>query len=339
MSYIQSKPTVFVSYNHSQKDFADEIVQKISYAANIVIDKKLSPWGNLTEFMESIREQDFAVLLISEAYLKSQNCMFEVSQLVRDKNWLNKVMFIVFEDANVYDICGQGEYIEYWQLKRNELEEQFSRTPKQSAEGLVFAMREIDEIQLSISTILTAIKTLKNPPVKDGISAILQRITVRSFDDCDNINILLHRAIDELSNITEADYNQIILSAKTSSHNVGLIVFADKISGDKQKYRLVEQSGLIANCYATGKRLNCMNVQKSNDYFIAVVETASELVIPISFDSKTIGVFNSESEVLDFYTDEKITKIEYMLTAFSKRLMDLGYRSNCDYRELPYISI
>lgn len=337
-----NKPTIFVSYNHNQADYANKIVQEVSFAANIVIDKNLSPWSNLTEFMESIREQDFAVLLISDLYLKSQNCMFEASQLMRDKNWLDKVMFIVFEDADVYDVYRHEKYIRYWQSKREKLDKQInqiSQTSTQSIAGMVDAAREIDEIQRNISSLLAEIRRAKNPTLEDGISAILHRVTEFSFDDCDSIQILLERSINKLATMTGANYNQIILSAKTSPHHIGLVVFADKILGNKQRYRLVEQSGLIANCYATGTRLNCGNISECNDYFMAVIETESELVIPIFCNGRIIGVFNSESEFSDFYKDETVAVIESMLSSFAKRLIELGYRSNCHYQQLPYVTI
>lgn len=330
MSSSQGKPSVFISYNYDQKEFAYEIAKKIDYAAHIVIDKDLPAWSNLTQFMKGIRKQDFAVLLISDEYLKSINCMYEISQLVKDEGWQDKVMSIVFENANVYDIYGQEEYTNYWTLKLEELENRHSQTPY---------IEKVTQIRASVAPFLETIRNLKNPPVKDALNAILHRITQYFFDDCTDMQMLLSSSISELSNITKSNHNQIILSAKTSSYSVALVVVADKILKGRQKYRIVEQSGLIANCYATGEKCNCGDVRKNSDYFKNVMETASELVIPISFNNQVIGVFNSESESYNYYTNEKVKEIECILAAFSKRLKELGYKLNCSEEQLPHISI
>lgn len=85
MCNISKKPTLFISYNWGSEENAIKIEAALSECADIKRDKKsIKPWGNLVEFMNSIREQDFAVLIISDAYLKSVNCMYEVTQLMKD---------------------------------------------------------------------------------------------------------------------------------------------------------------------------------------------------------------------------------------------------------------
>ena len=64
---LQMKPTVFISYNWDSSDLANEIENKIKPYADVKRDKtKIKPWGNITEFMKSIRKQDFAVLIITD---------------------------------------------------------------------------------------------------------------------------------------------------------------------------------------------------------------------------------------------------------------------------------
>ena len=64
--------------------------------------------------MNSIRHQDFAVLVISDAYLKSTNCLYEVMQLMMEEQWDQRVMYIVTDDAHgIYDAAKQLDYVGY----------------------------------------------------------------------------------------------------------------------------------------------------------------------------------------------------------------------------------
>jgi putative methionine-R-sulfoxide reductase with GAF domain len=155
------------------------------------------------------------------------------------------------------------------------------------------------------------------------------------FEKCDNYKNLLENAISELSKITNTDYNQIILLATTEPHSLGLVVFADKISDSKQHYRITERSGLIYYAFVMGSIEYVKDTRNSKIYFPAVSETKSELVVPIS----NIGVFNSESEEVNHYTDDMIVKITSLLNDFSKMLRKFSYRKNIDMNDIPYIRL
>ena len=46
---------------------------------------------SLEEFMKTIREHDFTIAVVSSAYIMSLNCMYEVMQLMQDKNYQEKL--------------------------------------------------------------------------------------------------------------------------------------------------------------------------------------------------------------------------------------------------------
>ena len=107
----------------------EDLEEKIKPYAEIVRDKKsVNPWEDLTAFMKSIRTQDFVVLILSDAYLKSEGCLYEVVQLMKDENWDKSVMYIVTDDARgIYDTYKQLEYIRYWSEKVEQLENEIKK--------------------------------------------------------------------------------------------------------------------------------------------------------------------------------------------------------------------
>ncbi len=68
---MTDKPSVFISYNHGSTSLVTELVKRLDGFADVHWDRNVGPWGSFTEFMNSIRNQDFAVLIVSDAYLRS----------------------------------------------------------------------------------------------------------------------------------------------------------------------------------------------------------------------------------------------------------------------------
>ena len=80
--------TVFLSYCWADTEKANVIddylkSHKIKVARDV---RDIRNWQSLKEFMRGIRNQDYAVLLISDSYLKSINCMFEVLEIMKEDN-------------------------------------------------------------------------------------------------------------------------------------------------------------------------------------------------------------------------------------------------------------
>lgn len=159
------------------------------------------------------------------------------------------------------------------------------------------------------------------------------------FNNCKNLKLLFKCAIEHIAHYTKTDYNQIILMAKIKSHETGLVVFADNVSAMKQRYRLVVLDGLISESYATDKIIVVQNIANNKKYFNAVSETKSEIVIPIKMNNNIVGVINSESEELGYYSEEMIKNLCLLSKDFGVALHELNYKPNISLNELPYIHI
>ena len=68
--------TIFLSYNWHDKEIADKIDKHLSGLPGITVKRDIrdiGPWKSIRKFMEGIRQQYYAVLIISGLYLKSKN--------------------------------------------------------------------------------------------------------------------------------------------------------------------------------------------------------------------------------------------------------------------------
>lgn len=98
------KPTVFISYKRDKSDIVNKLEVNIGGRAEIKRDtEEIGAWESITTFMKSIRTQDFAILVISDNYLKSVACMYEVIQLMKEDDWLSKTMIMLADDINILE--------------------------------------------------------------------------------------------------------------------------------------------------------------------------------------------------------------------------------------------
>ncbi len=178
------KPTVFISYNQASGDaVANEIEERLLPIAVVVRDKSsLSPWDSLTDFMKTIRRQDLVVLIVSDQYLKSTGCMFEVSEAMKDDDWNEKCMYVVADDAReIYNPLAHVLYHKFWRDKEEELMNALEKIgdPVRS-EALLKEIVTVRRIQDNLSVFLGNIKDCYNPSVDIAIDAIFEFVSKES---------------------------------------------------------------------------------------------------------------------------------------------------------------
>lgn len=141
---IRSK-RVFLSYCQKDSCIADIVEEKVkNKVREIEISRDVRDVKykeSFSEFMHSIGEHDFVITIISDQYLKSRNCMYEIVETMRDRNFIDKLFYVViFEDdvkfydnqtnaqvaADIYSLTGQVKYLKHWQSVEYELRELIS---------------------------------------------------------------------------------------------------------------------------------------------------------------------------------------------------------------------
>ncbi|MEP0713569.1 toll/interleukin-1 receptor domain-containing protein [Algoriphagus sp.] len=118
---------VFISYawGGESEIVANEIDQAISSAGiTLIRDKRdLGFKGLIKEFMEQIGQGHAVILVISDNYLKSPNCMFELLEVQKSGDFYQRVFPLVLPDAAIYKSTGIISYLKYWEDQIDELNE------------------------------------------------------------------------------------------------------------------------------------------------------------------------------------------------------------------------
>ncbi len=125
---------IFLSYSHNDNKYADIIYDALDKERDYSITrdtKSLSSYGKLKTFMESLREHEYVVMIVSPSYLRSFNCMTELVEFMKDdsgkKKYSERTLPVLVRDSNnisldIFSTDGQFEILRYWQEEKNYLE-------------------------------------------------------------------------------------------------------------------------------------------------------------------------------------------------------------------------
>lgn len=358
-------PTLFLSYCNEDTPIADVIEKKLSLESNnqIIISRYTRiPYKNsFVEFMNTIPEHDYIMCIVSDHYLKSQACLYEVGKILQNNNYSKKLFWVLLNEndyvyyknskynlkiARIYgDETNRLSYVSYWKNEyyrlKSEIDEIDDYEATRSAQkklhevGCIYR-NDIGEFLEYISDSKGIfLNVLIENHFKDVLNYIFPKWNMQMFDDCNDYKSFLNKAICCLHDITYTDYNQIILFMQINTHQTGLIVVADDIPKHKQRYRLVVMNGVIAEAFKNGEIINLSDINDLK-YFPAVLETKSELVVPIISNGKIIGVINSESEEFNHFSKNIENDVLKLSNNISIKLQKLNYKMD---NSIPYIHI
>lgn len=169
---------IFLSYCWSDKNTADEIYDNLVNAQNIFIHRDvvdIPPWRSIKNFMQSIEKMDYTILLISDAYLKSRNCMYEVLEVMKNSSYVNKIFPAVIY-SGIYQPNIRAQYVKYWQNEYEQLSGNLEGIKQQNLGSLVDDLKHLQNIASNIATFLSKVSELNNPAVTDISETILKQL-------------------------------------------------------------------------------------------------------------------------------------------------------------------
>ncbi len=230
---------ILISYAWGGK--SEEIVNQIDQALqkrglNITRDKRdLGYKGSIKEFMERIGEGDCVIVVVSDKYLRSPNCMFELVEIADNKQFHDRVFPVVLTDANIYDPVKRIEYIKYWEEKRAALAKAIKKLDPANLQGIREEMDLYDRIRDKVSgltSILKDMNTLTPEMHQDGnFSHLYDAIDKRMKESlATSTNELTKEARTTESSDTPKPTGNV--TAKNGSTAIGNIQVGGDLSGN-----------------------------------------------------------------------------------------------------------
>lgn len=173
---------MFVSYCQKDKIYAD-YMDLYFKDKDVTIHRDIrdiSNWGSIKEYMNTISDMDYTVLVITDNYLKSFNCMYEVLEVMKDYNYKNRIFPVVVE-TSIYNPSGRIEYVQYWQEEYKKLNEKLSQVEVVNLGVLPNDLKRAQNIASSISEFLELVSDMNNPNISDVNIAIENKLKERGL--------------------------------------------------------------------------------------------------------------------------------------------------------------
>ncbi|MCD4819575.1 MAG: toll/interleukin-1 receptor domain-containing protein [Candidatus Cloacimonetes bacterium] len=159
---------IFISYCWKNESIVNDI--DISFAKDgveLIRDKRETEYkDSFKEFMKKIRSMDSVLMIISDAYLKSRNCMYEVLETLKDENYKERIYPIIIPDAELYSPAKRLKYLDYWKNEYSTLKEALSNYSPEEVISVTNDLKILRDINGSIVDFISIISDLKNIPLE-----------------------------------------------------------------------------------------------------------------------------------------------------------------------------
>ncbi len=177
------KTNIFLSYCWDDSNEADKIYDYFKSSQNIELHRDtidIGKWGSIKEYMQSISNMDYTILLISESYLKSANCMYEVLEVMRDRNYRDKIFPAVIY-SGIYSPITRAKYVKHWQDEFRELENTLKEINVQNLGKLNEDLKRRQDISSNIADFLDVVSDMNNPNIEDVCMRIEEKLAQKGF--------------------------------------------------------------------------------------------------------------------------------------------------------------
>ena len=178
--------SIFIS--HAWGGLSDEILAQLvrrleAEDIRFVLDKRdLSYRQSIRDFMIQLGEADMVIIILSNKYLKSEYCMFELLEIHKNENLNERIFPIVLDEVRISSSSDRLEFVKYWETQLMDLQNKVKELNSLSyIEGITDDLNLYAEIRNNIAR----------------LTGILR--------DINTLNIKLHQ---------EADYNDLVQAIK-----------------------------------------------------------------------------------------------------------------------------
>lgn len=158
---------IFLSYCWKDDEIANDIYDyfKGTHGVELHRDKiNIEAWNSIKEYMQSIENMDYTILVISDEYLKSPNCMYEVLEVIKDVQYRDKIFPVVVE-KKIYSMEGIVYYIKYWKNEYEKANGLLNGLSPVEMGPLGKKVKRCEDIKNSIADFLDVISDMNNPGI------------------------------------------------------------------------------------------------------------------------------------------------------------------------------
>lgn len=169
---------IFLSYCWKDYKIADDIYDyfKDSHGVDLHRDKiKIDTWDSIKKYIQSIKNMDYTILLISDDYLKSSNCMYEVLEVMRDREYQDKIFPVVI-NKSIYRPLTRIAYVKHWKKEYEDLETELKGLSPDEMGNLGKDLKRFLNIKTNIADFLDVVADMNNPEIENVNTSIENKL-------------------------------------------------------------------------------------------------------------------------------------------------------------------
>ena len=157
--------------------------------------------------MSTTRDCDYSIMIVSNDYLKSPNCLFELIELSKEKVFHEKFVPIILDDAKIYSVESKLEIIQFWQQKVESTRTLINSFEPTKAISLIEELKHYETIYSEIDHLLSTISGFKNITFSEGNKTRYKDII--EYLGIENPNVKIE--ISRIQEIKSQEYQDIEL--------------------------------------------------------------------------------------------------------------------------------
>jgi predicted AAA+ superfamily ATPase len=186
---------VYISYNWQEdsNEMANQLVQ--AFAAKgieIIRDKTHTSYkDSIKNFMRQIGRGKCVVAVISDRYLKSENCMFELVEIARNGDFYQRIFPIILPDARIYNDFERIDYLKYWEDEKAKLQAKYKQIDLAKTNSIMATLNLYNEIRSNIDNLTNILKDMNNLDInlhgQSEFAAVIKAVETKLAEDGQNI--------------------------------------------------------------------------------------------------------------------------------------------------------
>jgi len=178
---LKLRPEIFISFCKST-DFELNTTQKLILTHLYTYLKKkgydissshsLGYKENISDFIEKLGKGQYIILILSDQYLKSVECMSQIIEILKNQDYSERIYPIILDNFDFFSEEALVEYIIFWEEKKRLLIEKVSKIERTNIEAINKQIDLLHEIRIKLSSFWTQIKNMKVIEINDGIKSL-----------------------------------------------------------------------------------------------------------------------------------------------------------------------
>jgi hypothetical protein len=149
---------VFISYKWGgdSESLVDEVQSRLEERGVLVTRDKseVRYRDSVEQFMRRIGTGKCVIVILSNEYLQSKNCMFELTEIASRPEFASRVFPIVMPDAAIFDPVSRLDYVKHWEDKRTALDQKMRQVGQEYLQGIREELDLYEKIRNTIAGIM-----------------------------------------------------------------------------------------------------------------------------------------------------------------------------------------